>query len=130
MLEVVTADILKGIFEVILDLLTSLDKESKGKKQSYRNALRKIIVTARETNVYIRSMKENDKNNHDTESRLSVLWTELGFELEDLGLGKLAKRCQIKGIYWADPNHYDSEFLKKADISLSRMEQLARQNLI
>jgi hypothetical protein len=55
------------------------------------------------------------------------MWTELGFRLEDLDLLKLAKRCDIKGKYWADPVHYDSEFLNKADVGLERMEQLARQ---
>jgi hypothetical protein len=39
----------------------------------------------------------------------------------------LTKRCDIKGKYWADPVHYDSEFLNKADVGLERMEQLARQ---
>jgi hypothetical protein len=55
------------------------------------------------------------------------MWTELGFRLNDLKLTKLAKRCDIKGRYWADPARYDSNFLEKADVGLERMEQLARQ---
>lgn len=57
------------------------------------------------------------------------MWSELGFRLKDLGLGALAKRCDISGRYWADPTQFDSEFLQRADVGLERMEQLARQLL-
>lgn len=55
------------------------------------------------------------------------LGTIIVFTLEDLGVGKLAKRCQIKGKHWANPGHYDEDFIKRADISLERMERLARE---
>ena len=58
-----------------------------------------------------------------------MLWTELGFALEDLGITKLAKRCRIKGKHWADPTKTDKEFLEKADVGLERMEQLANEVL-
>ena len=54
------------------------------------------------------------------------MWTELGFRLTDLGLDKLAKRCDISGRYWADPQRFDDDFLARADVGLERMEQLAR----
>jgi len=41
----------------------------------------------------------------------------------------LAKRCDIRGRYWADPNILDADLLQRADIGLERMEQLARQLL-
>jgi len=55
------------------------------------------------------------------------MWTELGFRLGDLELTSLAKRCDISGRYWADPDQFEEDFLRKADIGLARMEQLARQ---
>jgi hypothetical protein len=55
------------------------------------------------------------------------MWTELGFRLRDLDLARLAKRCEINGRYWADPEQFDDDFLRKADAGLARMEQLARQ---
>ena len=42
---------------------------------------------------------------------------------------RLAKRCDINGRYWADPEQFDADFLRRADIGLARMEQLARQLL-
>ena len=55
------------------------------------------------------------------------MWTELSFKLADLKLSKLAKRCDIKGRYWANPAQFDAEFLQKADVGLETMERLARQ---
>ena len=75
-------------------------------------------------------MKDTGIRCHDTEAHLSILWTELGFALQDIGINKLAKRCQIKGKHWASPDHYDNDFLQKADISLDRMEKLANEILL
>jgi len=77
----------------------------------------------------MRQLSDKGKRNHNTERRLSLLWTELGFALEDLGLSKLAKRCQIKGKHWSDPGHYSKDFLDKADVSLDKMEKLANDLL-
>lgn len=71
-------------------------------------------------------MEDSGGRDHAVERHLAVLWTELGFKLEDLGIAKLAKRCQIKGMHWADPSHYDDLFIARADVSLERMERLAR----
>ena len=41
--------------------------------------------------------------------------------LSDLGLSKLARRCEISGRYWADPSTFDAVFLDKADVGLERL---------
>ncbi len=92
-------------------------------------ALRKVITASRETSVYLRQLAATEKPDHATERHLSVLWTELGFALEDLGLDRLAKRCHVTGKHWSDPAFYDKDFLAKADISLERMERIARSLL-
>jgi hypothetical protein len=74
-------------------------------------------------------LDETGRRDHNTEQSLAVRWTELGFRLEDLGISKLAKRCQITGKHWSDPDHYDRDFLEKADVSLDRMERLATEIL-
>ena len=63
-------------------------------------------------------------------TRLALSWTYLSFELQDIGITKLAKRCQIKGKQWANPNQYDEDFLQKADVSLERMEKMANEILL
>lgn len=125
----ITATLLWDIFKHVSSWLSNLDRAGKSRKLQSIKALRGVITAARETAVYLRHIKESGKPDHTTEARLAVLWTELGFALEDLGIDRLAKRCQIKGGLWANPKQYDTDFIAKADISLARMEQLARQIL-
>lgn len=128
-MENISTGLLWEIFKHARSWLANLGRASSERKQQSIRALRDIISASRETAVYIRHMNDNGVRDHKTEIHLSVLWTELGFALEDLGIQKLAKRCQIKGKQWTDPNHYDKEFLEKADISLDRMERMAREIL-
>lgn len=109
--------------------LANLGRASSERKQQSIKALRGVITAARETAVYLRQMQETGSHCHATEARLAVLWTELGFALQDIGIDKLAKRCQITGAVWADPQRYDAAFLQKADVSLEKMEKLAHQIL-
>jgi len=125
----VTTGLLWDIFKHIRSWLANLDRAGESRKLQSIQALRDVITAARETAVYLRQVKDSGRPNHKTEAHLSVLWTKLGFALEDLGISKLAKRCQIKGKQWSDPEHYDADFINRADISLERMEQLARQIL-
>jgi|GEM_PF-317735 len=127
------ADISAGLIWDLLrhasSWLTNLGRASKERKEQSIRALREVITASRETAVYLRCMKETGKRKPKTEARLAVLWTELGFALEDIGIGKLAKRCQITGKHWAEPDRYDDDFLQKADVSLDRMEKLANEIL-
>lgn len=75
-------------------------------------------------------MDENGQRDMRKEEEIALLWTELGFELHDLKIDKLAKRCRIKGKHWANPKNSDKEYIKKADISLERMERLANECLL
>jgi len=129
-MDIISAELLWDIFKHIRSWLANLNRAGDERKRESVAALRGIITASRETAVYIRQMKDTGTHNYNTENHLSLLWTELGFALEDLKLDKLARRCKIKGKHWANPEHYDENFLKKADISLERMEQLARVMLI
>lgn len=125
----VSAGLLWDIFKHARSWLANLDRASEERKKQSIDALRKVVTASRETAVYIRQVKDTGKCDHRTESHLAVLWTELGFALQDLGIAKLARKCQIKGKQWADPDHYDEAFLAKADVSLERIEKLAHQIL-
>lgn len=61
----------------------------------------------------MRLLDDCGKRDHKTEHHLSLLWTKLGFTLENLGIDKLAKHFQISGKHWSTPDHYDPAFLKK-----------------
>ena len=128
-MEALTTKVLGDLFNHGFKWLTNLRRARNERKQASIHALRQVVTASRETAVYIRQLNENGNRNHDTERHLSLLWTELGFTLEDLSISKLAKRCQIKGKHWSEPGHYDKDFLDKADVSLDKMEKLAHELL-
>ncbi|MDP2248162.1 MAG: hypothetical protein Q8J65_08530, partial [Nitrosomonadales bacterium] len=123
--ENISAGLIWDLLKHASSWLTNLGRAGQARKIQSIRALREVITASRETAVYLRHMKESENRNHKTEAHLAVLWTELGFALEDIGINNLAKRCQITGKHWANPNHYDEDFLQKADVSLDRMEKLA-----
>lgn len=53
-------------------------------------------------------------------------WSSIGLELRDIGIYGLAKRCDLKGRYWVNPQKFSNEFWEAADIGVTRMEELAR----
>jgi len=126
----ISASLLWDIFKHARSWLANLNRASEDRKQQSITALRNIISASRETAVYIRQMNDHGSRDHVTEKQLSLLWTDLSFSLDDLGIHTLAKRCNIKGKQWASPDHYDADFITKADVSLDRMERLAQEILL
>jgi len=121
-----------SLWQLLKHLSQWLGNLSRAKQQRQREsieALRAVVLAARHTQAYLRQLEDTGNQDHATEAKLAGLWTELGFRLIDLGLTKLAKRCDIRGRYWANPNNLYTDFLQRADIGLERMEQLARQLL-
>jgi hypothetical protein len=125
----ISTGLLWELFKHARSWLANLSRAGERRKRQSMEALRGIIIAARQTAVYLRRLEESGRRDHETEQGLSVRWTQLGFQLEDLGINRLAKRCQIAGKHWSDPGHYDRDFLEKADISLDRMERLATEIL-
>lgn len=125
MIEIVSAISLWELVKHAGTWVNNLKRAKTARKQASVTALRKVIVAARRTAVYVRQLKSTGKQSHKIETELAILWTELSFDLTDLGMTKLAKRCQIKGKQWADPSKMDAAFLEKADVGLEKMERLA-----
>lgn len=109
--------------------LVNLRRASKNRQLESIAALRKVILAARKTAVYVRQLEDTKQRHYPTEDELARLWTELSFLLEDIHVPKLAKRCSINGKQWADPKSMNKDFLGKADAGLERIEQLANQLL-
>ncbi len=126
-MELITHLSLWELLKHLSKWLANLRRAGDTRKNQSVAALRKVITAARQTRVYVRHLGKTGEQSHTTEAELAVTWTNLGFELSDLGLHKLAKRCDIKGRYWADPGQFDAGYLEKADVALDRMEKLARQ---
>jgi len=126
-LATITDILLWELFRHLKTWLANLQRAGRERKRQSIDALRAVVVAARHTQAYLRRLRDEAGQDHAEEARLAGMWTELGFRLGDLGLTRLAKRCDINGRYWADPEQFDADFLEKADIGLQRMERLARQ---
>lgn len=129
MIDVVTPKALWELVKHAGNWVRNLQRAKEERKKESVNALRKVITAARKTAVYIRQLNDTGIRSHEKESELSILWTELSFALEDLDIKNLANRCLIKGKHWADPQTIDKNTLKKADVSLDKMELLASEIL-
>lgn len=105
--------------------VTNLLRAGPKRKGESKEALRSVVRAVRETEIYVRHLSEGGQKSIDTERELSFRWTDLSFALEDLKLESLAKRCRIKGQYWADPSRFDRDFLDKAGTKLSDVERVA-----
>jgi hypothetical protein len=125
MIEVVTAISLWEHVKHLSRWEANLKRAKDYRKKESIYALRRVVIAARKTAVYVRQLEDTGEKSHHVEVELSILWTKLWFALDDLGTEKLAKRCRIKGIHWEHPGKMDKEYLRKADVSLVRMEQIA-----
>ena len=114
--------------------LGNLGRAGKERKQQSKKALRAVLLAARKTECYVTDLNDGKSQSRLKEEEISYLWASLEFELEDLGLTKLAKVCRIKGKYWATrkstgESAYTDDFLNKAGTRLADVERLANITL-
>lgn len=121
-LEITAADLI-SLLTHVKRWISNLSRAGKDRKAESRKALRSVILAVRETEIYIRHIKDGGGKSIKTERELSLRWTELSFELEDIGLNKLANRCRVTGKYWADPKKFSTSFLDSLADKLNQIEQ-------
>ena len=106
--------------------LANLARAGAKRKAESVKALQGVIRATRQTKVYLRALDDHGKRDYKKEERLTDTWTKLSFELRKLGVKALAKRCDVAGGYWADPDKVSIEFLKNARARLQDLELEAR----
>lgn len=116
---------LRNLLTHIARWLANLGRAKDARKKASIAAVREVILVARRTATYLRHVEQTGQQDVKQEQDLAERWTKLGFAMQDLGLGKLAKRCDIRGRAWADPQQFSREFMEKADVSLESIERLA-----
>lgn len=121
------ADELKNLLTHVVRWLANLGRANDERKKASITAVREVILVARRTATYLRHVEQTGQQDVKQEQDLAERWTRLGFSMQDLGLAKLAKRCDIRGRAWADPQQFSAEFMQKADVSLESIEKLATQ---
>ena len=114
-----------ALFTHLKKWATNLRRANMARKAESMDALQDVIRAVRKTAIYLRRIKRRGDRTEEKEEELSLMWTNLGFKLEDLNLSSLARKCQISGKHWSDPEHYSQDFLNKADVSLESIEKLA-----
>jgi len=129
MSDLITSVSLSELIKHTASWLRNLHRASKERKKESIDALRGVITASRKTAVYVRQLNKKRERNFEKENELSEMWTKLSFRLYDLRLPELAKKCDLKGRHWADPEQFDDKFLQQADLGLDAMEKLAKQIL-
>ncbi len=122
----VTQSVLQSLLSNLGRYLANLARAGQKRREESRRALQGVIRATRQTRVYVRELDARGKRDFKKEERLSDTWTKLGFELKALGVHALAKRCDIAGGYWADPDQFSPEFLARARIRLGDLELEAK----
>ncbi|MEE4362130.1 MAG: hypothetical protein V2I63_11480 [Pseudomonadales bacterium] len=123
---VVNAALLDGLLGHVRRWLANLARARSTRRIESEAALQNVVRAARETALYMRQLKATGVPDHARERELALRWTDLGFELQRLGMDALAKRCDIKGREWVDPEQFDALFLARAQVRLSDLEKQAR----
>ncbi|MFT3848765.1 MAG: hypothetical protein QM739_08800 [Propionivibrio sp.] len=116
----------KEIASHVVKWLVNLNRAGEERKLQSLRAVNKVVSLARMTRAYARGLKVGEQD-FNTEANLAGQWSELAFELKQLKLHALAKKCDLKSRYWADPEQFSPDFLAEADISFDTVERLARE---
>jgi hypothetical protein len=124
--SVLSASSLSSLLKELLSWLKRLQRENEERRRESIQAINGVITAARFTAQYSAARAQGHRS-MDREAELAMKWTELSHRLDSLGITKLAKRCDIKGRYWADREKFSEDWLDQADIGLESVERLARQ---
>ena len=124
-LETITAITAKEVAGHVVKWLVNLKRAGEERQQQSLSALSKVVSLARKTMAYSRGLKAG-KQDFNAEADIAAIWSDLSFELTQLKLHVLAKKCDLMSRYWADPEQFSPSFLAEADISFETVERLVR----
>lgn len=122
---VATVATAKEIADHVGKWLVNLKRAGEERQLQSLRAVNKVVSLVRKTMAYSRGLKAG-KQDFNTEADLAAEWSELSFELAQLKLHALAKKCDLMSRYWANPEQFSPAFLAEADISFETVERLAR----
>ena len=129
MIEHASTSCLLSLGKFVLQWLQGLNRASGERKAECIKALDRVIAATRETQRYCTERDCGRVDSH-KEGQLAGMWTDLSFELDRVGVKKLAKRCDVKGRYWGargSSEKFSEEWLNQADITLESVSRLARR---
>ena len=115
------------MLDALIGLLPSLGgflKESLSRRRLLddrgQRAVEAILRAVNETKLYVSSLARGEERRREHEGDLSRYWTSAAVALHGID-DDLARRCQLKGEYWTDPDSWDKQQLEQARILLTQV---------
>ena len=81
-----------------------------------------------EPRIYLGGLEQRKPRNPDTEATLSRLWTTASTKIREIDRS-WAMRCFQKGDYWANPDNWTEDDVKKAGIGINEVFEKAQDLL-
>lgn len=88
-------------------------------------ALRALLAAVNQTKRYLAAKTRGEAVNREREGDLVELWTEAAVQLRRTD-PKLARKLQIKAEYWADPEQWTANEVRRASITIEEVAASAR----
>ncbi|WP_026972851.1 hypothetical protein [Aliagarivorans marinus] len=129
MIEMVTTISLWELGKHAISWVNNLRRAKLARRQQSLNALRQVVVAAQKTQIYLQHLDQHGDDLMEQQLALAEQWTALSFELDDLGLGKLASRCRMRGSEWASFADAPAEQTEKLTMGLARLRRDALEIL-
>ena len=125
LLEAIAAITAKEVVSHIVKWLVNLKRAGGERQQQSQHAVNRVASLVKKTLAYSRGLKLG-KQDFVAEADLSGNWSDLSFELADLKLHALAKKCDVMSRYWSNPEQFPPGFLAEADISFETFSSVVR----
>jgi len=127
---IVQGSLIKAI-EALSKWFGLLRSEQHDRGELEHRAIKSLYTALNETLLYLRRIanphlarthKERQRFSRDIEAeeRLSRLWFDASVELRELD-GDLARKCMLKGQFWANRDSWTQQEIERANISLSKL---------
>ncbi len=112
----------------ILDALKTLGAHRAKQRELVDEALTAIRKAVTRTDAYIKARHANKPADPEREAELSELWHLAAIPLQHFD-EDLARRCNLKGTYWSNPDEWPSDLVNEARIGLSLIDKQAEHLL-
>lgn len=113
-------DALIGLLPSLGDFLRESLSRRRLQDERGQRAVEAILRAVNETKLYVSALARGEERRRNLEGDLSRYWTSAASALHGID-DDLARRCQLKGAYWTDPDAWSDQQLKKARILLTQV---------
>lgn len=114
-----------GAFATLAGVLQTWKASTRGKKERKLQALSALSDAVAATMKTLNARRRK----HSSDPDLVNKWRQASIALEAAGETKLARLCEMKGLYWLNPAQWTPEQVHAAGIQLQTMERELRRLL-